>query len=143
LADLLTPERRSWNMSRIGGANTGPERRLRSLLHGLGYRFRLHDRTLPGRPDVVLKRYLTAIFVHGCYWHRHRGCSKATTPSTNREMWLAKFSENTRRDRRNISGLRRAGWNVCVVWECELDAGPSVQRLLDKLASLRAGKRRR
>lgn len=135
MADTLTSERRSWNMSRIRGRNTGPEMRLRSLLHRAGFRFRLHAKQLPGRPDVVLPRYRTAIFVHGCFWHRHPGCRSATTPSTRREFWQEKFDGNVSRDARNRAALEAAGWTVLTVWECELkaDAEGIVRRLADEL----------
>lgn len=135
MADTLTSERRSWNMSRIRGRNTGPELRLRSLLHRAGFRFRLHAKQLPGRPDVVLPRYRTAIFVHGCFWHRHPGCRNATTPSTRREFWQEKFDSNVNRDARNRVALEAAGWTVLTVWECELkaDAEGVVRRLADEL----------
>src|SRR5437588_4872801 len=86
--DRLTKERRSWNMSRIRGKNTNPEKIVRSLLHRMGYRFRLHGRRLPGRPDIVLPKYRTVIFVHGCFWHRHKGCKNCTTPTRRREWWV-------------------------------------------------------
>jgi len=122
MADKLTSERRSWNMSRIKGRNTGPELRLRSLLHRAGFRFRLHPKDLPGKPDIVLSRYRTVIFVHGCFWHQHPRCRNATTPSTRRDFWQAKFDENVSRDARNCADLQSAGWNVITVWECELKA---------------------
>ena len=109
-------------MSRIKGRNTGPELRLRSLLHHAGFRFRLHAKDLPGRPDIVLPRYRTAIFVHGCFWHRHPGCRNATTPSTRPEFWQEKFESNVSRDARNRAELEAAGWKVETVWECELKA---------------------
>ncbi len=121
MADSLSSERRSWNMSRIGGRDTKPETQLRSLLHRAGYRFRLHVRDLPGRPDIVLPRYRAAIFVNGCFWHRHDACKNATTPSTRREFWQAKFDQNVSRDKRNRVALQHAGWNVITVWECELE----------------------
>ena len=121
MADSLSSERRSWNMSRIGGRDTKPETQLRSLLHRAGYRFRLHVRDLPGRPDIVLPRYRTAIFVNGCFWHRHDACKNATTPSTRREFWQAKFDENVSRDKRNRLALQHDGWKVIIVWECELE----------------------
>jgi DNA mismatch endonuclease (patch repair protein) len=122
MADTLTSERRSWNMSRIRGRNTGPELRLRSLLHRSGFRFRLHAKALPGKPDIVLPKFRTAIFVHGCFWHRHPGCRNATTPSTRREFWQGKFDGNVSRDARNRTDLEAAGWTVLTVWECELKA---------------------
>lgn len=135
MVDLLTSERRSWNMSQIKGRNTRPELRLRSLLHRAGFRFRLHAKQLPGRPDVVLPKYRTAIFVHGCFWHRHPGCRNTTTPSTRREFWQEKFDGNVRRDARNRAALEATGWTVVTVWECELktDAEGVVRRLANKL----------
>ncbi|MBN9019085.1 MAG: DNA mismatch endonuclease Vsr [Rhizobiales bacterium] len=135
MADTLTSERRSWNMSRIRGRDTGPELVLRSLLHRAGFRFRLHAKQLPGRPDIILPRYRTAIFVHGCFWHRHPGCRNATTPSTRREFWQAKFDGNISRDARNQAELEAAGWTVLTVWECELkaDAGGVARRLASDL----------
>lgn len=122
MSDMLTSERRSWNMSRIRGRNTKPEIRVRSLLHRAGFRFRLHKKELPGRPDIVLTKYQTTIFVHGCFWHRHSGCKNATTPSTRAEFWKNKFSDNVRRDARTRTELEAAGWTVLTVWECELKA---------------------
>ena len=135
MADTLTSEQRSRNMSRIRGRNTGPELRLRSLLHCAGFRFRVHAKHLPGRPDVVLAKYNTAIFVHGCFWHRHSGCRNATTPSTRREFWQEKFDGNVDRDARNRAALEAAGWNVLIVWECELkaDAEGIVRRLANQM----------
>ncbi|WP_028465650.1 very short patch repair endonuclease [Nisaea denitrificans] len=131
MADTITRERRSWNMSRIKGQNTGPELQLRSLLHRAGFRFRLHARELPGRPDIILPKYRAAIFVHGCFWHRHSGCRNATMPSTRPEFWQAKFDSNVSRDERNRVALQVAGWTVFTVWECELksDAPSVVERL--------------
>jgi DNA mismatch endonuclease (patch repair protein) len=120
MADKITTAHRSWNMSRIRGHNTTPEIELRSLLHRAGYRFRLHDRKLPGRPDIVLPKHRTAIFVHGCFWHRHAGCSNATIPATHTETWQEKFEGNVARDRANEARLADIGWRVIVVWECEL-----------------------
>lgn len=122
-------------MSRIRGRNTGPELRLRSLLHRAGFRFRLHTKQLPGSPDVVLPKYQTAIFVHGCFWHRHPGCRNATMPSTRRDFWQEKFDANVSRDARNQAALEAAGWTVLTIWECELkaDAEGVVRRLADEL----------
>lgn len=137
MADTLTPERRSWNMSRIRGRDTGPELKLRSLLHRAGFRFRLYNKKLPGRPDLVLRKYRTAIFVHGCYWHRHPGCLNATTPSTRMEFWTSKFEGTIARDREATRKLEAAGWNVEIVWECELEREPgkTLDRVVRKLRS--------
>ena len=122
MADHLKPERRSWNMSRIRNKNTKPEIRVRSLLHEMGYRFTVNapnNRKLPGKPDIVLPKYHAVIFVHGCFWHRHKNCKETTTPKTRTEWWQAKFDGNVERDRRNQRLLRKAGWRVIVVWECQ------------------------
>ncbi|MFZ2162247.1 MAG: DNA mismatch endonuclease Vsr [Sideroxyarcus sp.] len=126
--DRLTKSRRSWNMGRVGSKNTKPELIVRSLLHCQGYRFRLHRKDLPGKPDIVLPKYNTVIFVHGCFWHRHANCADASTPKTRTDFWLKKFSENTARDAKNQTALINAGWKVIIVWECET-------MKLDKLAS--------
>jgi len=121
VADIVDRATRSRMMSGIRGADTTPERLVRSYLHRAGLRFRLHARDLPGSPDVLLPRWRTAVFVHGCYWHRHRGCRFATTPSTNRAFWRRKFAANEARDRRNVRRLRALGWRVITVWECRTD----------------------
>lgn len=135
MADRISKEHRSWNMSRIRGKDTKPEVRLRSLLHKRGYRFRLHDPELPGRPDIVLRKHRTVVFVHGCYWHRHDGCPKATTPGTRTEFWKAKFEGTVERDGRKARQLRELGWRVITVWECELekDAERVVQEVCCRL----------
>ncbi len=117
--DKLSPEKRSWNMSRIKSQNTKPELQLRKVLHDMGFRYRLHDKKLPGSPDLVFPKYKAVIFVHGCFWHRH-GCKQTTTPATRKDFWKAKFKTNTKRDKKNIQELQNAGWRVMVVWECEL-----------------------
>ena len=96
-----------------------PEKVVRSLLHRMGFRFRLHARKLPGRPDIVLAKFRTVVFVHGCFWHRHRGCKNCTTPTNNREFWVRKLEGNAARDLRNEGALKRDGWKVIVVWECD------------------------
>jgi DNA mismatch endonuclease (patch repair protein) len=115
--DTVNPAIRSGIMRAVPRRHSTPERFVRRLIHRMGYRFRTNVRSLPGSPDIVLPRLDKAIFVHGCFWHRHR-CRKATTPATRRAFWLEKFAENRLRDRRNIRDLRRAGWDVLVVWEC-------------------------
>jgi len=111
-------------MSRIRSKDTAPEVRLRKLLHAAGYRFRLHVPGLPGRPDIVLSKYKTAIFVHGCFWHRHEGCAGATTPKTRVGFWQDKFQRTIERDRQKTIELERAGWSVLTIWECELKSDP-------------------
>src|SRR5579859_3891243 len=120
-------------MSKVRARNTRPEIAVRRILHGLGYRFRLHRVDLPGKPDIVLPRHKTVIFVHGCFWHRHANCKKTTTPELNQEFWLAKFDANKRRDRRVRAALRRAQWRVLVIWECETN---DLQRLTSRLRCL-------
>ena len=122
--DSLTKEHRSWNMSRIKGSDTTPERLVRSLLHRMGYRFRLHSKELPGRPDIVLPKHNTVIFVHGCFWHRHKGCKYAYTPKTRQAFWTNKFDSNVRRDKEVAKRLRKAGWKLIVLWECEVAERP-------------------
>ena len=132
--DRLSPEHRSWNMSRIRGRDTQPELAVRSALHRAGYRFRLHRKDLPGRPDIVLPKHRTVVFVHGCFWHRHKGCRFAYTPKSRVAFWQKKFDDNVERDRRNVRALRALGWRVVTVWECQ--AG-SPGRWLSKLQTCR------
>ena len=119
MADIVPPEIRSRMMSGIRGKNTKPELALRKRLFRSGFRYQLHRKDLPGKPDIVLPRWNAAIFVHGCFWHRH-GCKATTTPGTNVDFWRKKFDENIARDRRHIEALQDAGWRVAVVWECSL-----------------------
>ena len=119
-ADIFSEEQRSYIMSRVSSKNTKPELYVRSFLHGQGLRFRIHRKDLPGKPDLALPKYRTAIFVHGCFWHRHKGCSRATMPSTRIDFWERKFERNVVRDKANQVALREEGWKVLVVWECEL-----------------------
>ena len=128
--DTLTKQERSERMRRIRGRDTSPERQVRSILHRMGYRFRLHAKDLPGRPDIVLPRFRTVIQVHGCFWHRHRGCKVATIPKSNTAFWQAKFEANVARDRRNAARLRRQGWSVITVWECQVRDEDRVARRL-------------
>jgi DNA mismatch endonuclease (patch repair protein) len=119
MVDSLSRKHRSWNMSRIRSRDTGPELLVRSALHRAGYRFRLHSKDLPGRPDIVLPKYRTVVFVHGCFWHRHPGCRFAYTPKSRVAFWNDKFRANVGRDRRNARALRAIGWKVITVWECQ------------------------
>lgn len=138
--DRISREKRSWNMSRIKGKNTKPEVLVRSFLHRNGFRFRLHHKDLPGSPDIVLRKYNTVIFVHGCFWHRHSGCPYTTSPKTRKEFWENKFKENTKRDAGNIQKLQAAGWKIIVIWECELkkeSAHPTLNNLKEILTGTR------
>lgn len=118
--DTLSSEKRSWNMSRIRGANTKPEIIVRSMLHRMGYRFRITDKALPGKPDIVLPKYRSVIFVHGCFWHRHPACKYAYTPKSRIDFWSRKFDENVTRDKNILLLLKNADWLPIVVWECEI-----------------------
>ncbi len=117
--DILTLEQRSSLMSRIRGKDTGPEIKVRRLVHALGFRFRLHRHDLPGSPDLVFPSHRKVIFVHGCYWHRHQGCQYAYSPKSNVTFWQSKFKANVARDQCVITMLEALGWKVLVIWECE------------------------
>jgi len=121
MVDKLDSAKRSWNMSRIRDKNTKPELAVRKALHAAGFRFRLHVKNLPGKPDIVLPKWKTVIFVHGCFWHRHEGCPDTTTPKTRTEWWQRKFAKNVENDTRKREALKRLGWRVLIVWECEVD----------------------
>lgn len=123
--DTVDSETRSRIMSSVGQKNTGPEVLLRSALHKLGLRYRLHDRKLPGSPDIVFPKYRAVVFVHGCYWHAH-GCYRSTVPKTRNDFWKEKFDANRRRDDRKIAALRDEGWRVLTVWECALKGKTSL-----------------
>lgn len=120
MVDIVDMVARSRNMSRIRSKNTKPELKVRKALHARGLRFRLHLRSLPGTPDIVLPRWKAIVEVQGCFFHRHAGCRFATTPDNNRKKWLTKFDANVRRDMRNRAALNSLGWRVAVVWECTL-----------------------
>jgi len=117
---IKVSEKRSRNMSAIRSKNTKPEIAVRKLLHSLGYRFRLHKKNLPGSPDIVLPKYKTVIFVHGCFWHRHENCKYATTPKTRKEFWENKFSANKKRDQKILKEIKNLGWKSIIIWECQL-----------------------
>ena len=121
MTDIVSPEKRSAIMARIGSRDTKPELRVRRAAHAMGLRFRLHRRDLPGTPDLVFPKYRVALFVHGCYWHRHEGCLKAYTPKSRVDFWQEKFRANVERDARASSALAAAGWHPVVIWECETE----------------------
>ncbi|QOZ77970.1 very short patch repair endonuclease [Bradyrhizobium sp. CCBAU 53351] len=136
--DRMTTEQRSRVMSRVRGRDTAPEMTVRRIAHALGLRFRLHRRDLPGTPDLVFPKSRTAVFVHGCFWHRHPGCSRASMPQTRIEFWRSKLAGNVVRDRAASAALKKAGWKVAVVWECEVKNPDKVgKRLLDAIKRAR------
>lgn len=118
--DIVSPEKRSRMMAGIKGKNTKPELAVRKLVHGMGFRYRLHRKDLPGSPDLVFPRLKKVIFVHGCFWHRHPGCRFAYTPKSNAQFWLNKLEGNTRRDAQAVTALETLGWQILIVWECEV-----------------------
>lgn len=120
MADTLSKEKRSWNMSRIRGKDTQIEIRVRKYLFSKGFRFRKNVTDLPGKPDIVLPKYKTVIFLHGCYWHRHQGCKYCYSPKTNTVFWEKKFADNVRNDRIKKEQLEADGWTVIVLWECDI-----------------------
>ncbi|WP_313952524.1 DNA mismatch endonuclease Vsr [Accumulibacter sp.] len=140
MVDVVDQATRSRMMSGIKGKNTRPEILVRQFLHGHGFRYRLHSKSLPGSPDIVMRKWMVAVFVHGCFWHRHEGCRFSTSPDSNVGHWHSRFEENTVRDRRNISELVTRGWTVIILWECglrEVKAGK--RNLLWLLDSIRTG----
>ncbi|HDZ76892.1 MAG TPA: DNA mismatch endonuclease Vsr [Candidatus Omnitrophica bacterium] len=135
MADTLTPDKRSWNMSRIRSTNTKPEMIVRKLLHSLGCRFRLHKKDLPGKPDIVLKKYKIVIFVHGCFWHQHKRCKRSNIPKSNMSYWKPKLNRNTKRDNQHKADLKRADWRTIVIWECETKTIEKLEKKLIKSLS--------
>ena len=128
--DVHSPSRRSYNMSRIRGKDTKPEMLVRSLVHRMGYRYSLHRKDLPGKPDLVLVKHQKVIFVHGCFWHMHRCRYGSVVPKTNKTFWKIKREGNVDRDKRNLRKLRREGWKVLVIWECQTR---NSEKLINKL----------
>lgn len=118
--DIYSREKRSDIMARVKATDSIPELTVRRLLHGLGYRYRLHRNNLPGRPDIVLSKHKSVIFVHGCFWHHHKGCKKSKLPETNENFWKKKILDNVARDKRTVRELRKTGWKVLVLWECQV-----------------------
>ena len=135
MADIVNSQTRSRMMAGIRGKDTKPELALRRALHALGFRYRLHVKGVPGKPDIVMPKYNAVIFVHGCFWHRHRGCRYTTTPSSRRDFWTAKFDANVARDIVVRSALSQAGWRVATVWECALRTEAGVTAARDIMAA--------
>lgn len=136
MADVLTPEQRHFNMSRIRGKDTKPEMLVRKYLHAHGLRYRLHSPGLPGKPDVVLPKYKTVVFVHGCFWHRHEGCRYFVVPKTRTEFWMNKIGRNVANDEKQQAALIAAGWRVLTIWECELKPTVRDKNLASLLANI-------
>lgn len=141
MVDRISREHRSWNMSRIRSRDTKPEIVVRSLLHRMGFRFRLHSTDLPGKPDIVLPKYRTVIFVHGCFWHRHHCANGRSTPASRPDFWQAKFARTRQRDRSNRARLRRLGWSVMTIWECQITPRKQ-QSLIQRLETFLNANRR-
>ena len=120
MADHLTPEKRSWNMSHIRSKDTSPEVMVRKYLFSQGFRYRKNVSSLPGKPDIVLPKYHSIIFVHGCFWHSHPGCKRSNIPKTKEDYWIPKLKRNVNNDIKHYDDLKALGWNVIIVWECEL-----------------------
>jgi DNA mismatch endonuclease (patch repair protein) len=136
MADVHTTAQRSFNMSRIKGKNTRPEMLVRKFLHANGFRYRLHDKKLPGKPDIVLPKYKTVIFVHGCFWHGHEGCRYYVVPKTRTEWWLEKINKNKANDVKAMKVLKKEGWKIIEIWECNLKSVKlqnTLQRSLKKI----------
>ncbi len=136
MADVHSKEVRSYNMSRIKGKNTKPEMLVRNFLHSYGFRYRLHVKDLPGKPDIVLPKYKTVIFVHGCFWHGHEGCKYYVVPKTKTEWWLNKINGNIDNDEKALSSLQNMGWKIITIWSCQLKPtvmGKYLEQLLKEL----------
>lgn len=141
MADIVDRRRRSEIMSRIGPRDTVPELAVRRLAHRMRFRFRLHCKDLPGRPDLVFPRYTLAVFVHGCFWHRHKGCANCTMPKTRPEFWRRKFQGNVERDRRSYERLTNLGWRTVIIWECETEDPERLRHALTIALATHSGRR--
>ena len=135
--DSISQARRSWNMRQIRSKNTSPELIVRSFLHRNGFRFRICDKKLPGKPDIVLKKHMLIIQIRGCFWHQHPGCKRATIPTSNVEYWIPKLHKNVERDKQNDRLLLESGWQLAVIWECEVNNGSFKQKLMTLLPFLK------
>lgn len=132
MADVFTKKKRSQIMASVHSKNTTPERIVRSTLHRLGYRFSIASNKLPGKPDIILRRFRKVIFVHGCFWHQHKGCNASERPISNSEYWNNKLDRNVLRDRKNISLLKKNGWDVIIIWECQIRKNSALVKKLSK-----------
>ncbi len=139
MADVHDTKTRSYNMSQIKGKDTKPEMIVRKFLFSKGYRYKLHDRNLPGKPDIVLPKYKSVIFVNGCFWHAHANCRYFTIPKTNKEWWINKLERNKKNDKINLQKLRKMGWNCIILFECQLKSSKkdkSLEKLLNKISEV-------
>ena len=134
MSDIYSKEKRSLIMSKISGKNTKPEILIRKLLHSQGFRFQLHKKELPGKPDIVFSKYKKVIFVNGCFWHGHKNCSRSKLPTTNKEFWSAKIYGNKKKDKSNYIKLKKLGWNYLVIWQCEISK-KNLEKLSNKFIS--------
>jgi DNA mismatch endonuclease (patch repair protein) len=132
MADVHNKATRSYNMSQIKGKNTKPEMLVRKFLHAQGFRYKLHDKALPGKPDLVLPKYKTVIFIHGCFWHGHEGCNYYVVPKTRTDWWLKKINGNIANDQKAMIALEKEGWKIITIWECDLKAD-KISETLTKL----------
>lgn len=137
MVDTIDKKKRSWVMSRIRSTNTKPEKIVRSMIHRMGFRFRLHRKDLPGNPDIVLPKLKTVVFVHGCFWHCHSGCKKNRLPKSNTAFWTEKFQRNVTRDKENYQKLEEQGWKYAVVWECETEKPEVLEKKLKSVLSMK------
>lgn len=140
--DVFPVEKRSQIMSRIRGYDTEPELTVRSIVHRMGYRFRLHRKDLPGNPDIVLPRHRKVIFIHGCFWHGHKGCARSKRPGTNVSFWQNKLDKNIKRDKRQQRELRNLGWKYLIIWQCELNKPNRMQNKVKRFLNKQVQKRK-
>lgn len=136
MADIFTKKKRSEIMSKISGKETKPEILVRKILFSKGFRYRKNVNKLPGSPDIVLTKYKAVIFINGCFWHGHKNCNKATLPKTNYNFWKNKIEGNIQRDKRNYEQLKKLGWNIIIIWQCELNNREKIEKNIDKLISI-------
>lgn len=136
MTDVHTPDIRSYNMSRIKGFNTKPEELVRKYLFSKGFRYRKNDKRFPGKPDIVLPKYKTVIFVNGCFWHMHEGCKDFVWPKSNADFWKEKIHSNVARDNRNYEKLVEAGWNIIIIWECQLKKDTRLETLSEVIEKI-------
>lgn len=139
MTDIKTPKERSRNMAAIRSSDTKPEMLVRRYLHSMGWRYGLHNKKLPGSPDIVMRRFKTVIFVHGCFWHGHDNCKYFRLPKSNTEFWQTKIDKNRARDERDREALHRLGWRVIIIWECELKTEALRQKTFQKLSQIFSG----